>query len=41
VVQECDGAAERWIEVPKDGQSADDLESPAPALTVTAPKGGH
>lgn len=41
VVQECDGAAERWIEVPKDGGSADDLESPAPALLVTAPKGGH
>jgi len=41
VVQECDGAAERWIEVPKDGQKADDLESPAPALTVTVPKGGH
>jgi len=39
VVQECEGAAERWIEVPADGQSADDLDSPAPALTLTEPQG--
>lgn len=41
VVQECDGAAERWIEIPAEGQKADDLEGPAPAVTVKAKSGGH
>ena len=37
-VQECpDGAAERWIEIPAEGKSADDYESPAPSLTISAP----
>jgi uncharacterized protein YcnI len=37
-VQECpDGAAERWIEIPAEGKSADDYESPAPGLTISAP----
>ena len=40
-VQECDGAAERWIEIPAEGQKPDDLEGPAPALTVKAKAGGH
>jgi uncharacterized protein YcnI len=35
VVQECEnGSAERWIEIPKPGQDPEDLEGPAPALTV-------
>ena len=35
VVQECpDGAAERWIEIPADGKSADDYEQPAPGLKL-------
>lgn len=35
VVQECtDGAAERWIEIPEAGKSADDYESPAPGLKL-------
>jgi uncharacterized protein YcnI len=42
VVQECpDGAAERWIEMPAAGQSADDLEKPAPSVTLTEKTGGH
>ena len=42
VVQECaDGAAERWIEVPAEGQSADDLELPAPGVKLTEATGGH
>lgn len=35
VVQECpDGAAERWIEIPAEGKSADDYEYPAPGLKL-------
>lgn len=34
VVQECANKAERWIEIPAAGQSPDDLESPAPGLTI-------
>lgn len=42
VVQECpEGLAERWIEVPAAGQSADDLEMPAPGLKLLEKTGGH
>lgn len=42
VVQECpDGAVERWIEIPAAGQSADDLEMPAPGLKLLEKAGGH
>jgi uncharacterized protein YcnI len=34
VVQECGTAVERWIMIPADGQAADDLKTPAPALTL-------
>lgn len=35
IVQECpDGAAERWIETPKDGQAPSSLERPAPGLKL-------
>lgn len=37
VVQECDGAVSRWIDIPTEGQSPHDLEEPAPAVTLTAP----
>ncbi len=40
VVQECATGAERWIEIPAEGQSAADLSYPAPGVLVTAP-GGH
>jgi uncharacterized protein YcnI len=34
-VQECDGSkAERWIEIPAAGKSADDYEYPAPGLKL-------
>lgn len=39
VVQECATGAERWIEIPTEGQSADDLQKPAAGLRITAPKG--
>lgn len=34
VVQECASAAERWIEIPAEGQSADDLAYPAPGVRI-------
>ena len=33
-VQECQGAVRRWIEVPAPGQDPDELEAPAPQLTI-------
>jgi uncharacterized protein YcnI len=38
VVQECDGVADRWIEIPATGQDADALEFPAPGLKLLPPK---
>ncbi|CAN7238972.1 YcnI family protein [Rhizobium sp. LjRoot30] len=41
-VQECsEGLAERWIEIPAAGQSADDLELPAPGVKLLEATGGH
>lgn len=38
-VQECrDGKADRWIEVPSEGKSADDYEYPAPGLKLLPAK---
>jgi uncharacterized protein YcnI len=34
VVQECAEAAERWIEIPEAGKTADDYEFPAPGLKI-------
>ena len=39
VVQECpNGAAERWIEIPKEGQSPSELEKPAPGVKLLPKK---
>jgi uncharacterized protein YcnI len=41
-VQECEGGkADRWIEVPADGKSADEYRFPAPGLKLTPAKAGH
>lgn len=41
VVQECAGdLKERWIEIPAEGKSADDLEMPAPGVKLLE-KAGH
>ena len=41
-VQECEGGkAERWIEIPASGKSADDYEYPAPGLKLLPAKGTH
>ncbi|HTI86721.1 MAG TPA: YcnI family protein [Alphaproteobacteria bacterium] len=37
VVQECDGAVSRWIEIPESGKSSRDYAEPAPALRLVAP----
>ena len=34
VVQECASGAERWIELPAEGQSADELAYPAPGVLI-------
>lgn len=42
IVQECpEGAAERWIEIPADGQDPHELNKPAPGLTITEKMSGH
>ena len=38
VVQECDGATTRWIEIPATGQDEDALEDPAPGLKLLPKK---
>lgn len=38
-VQECANGAERWIEIPAEGQDAHDLEGPAPGVKIVEP--GH
>lgn len=34
VVQECEQGADRWIEIPAQGKTADDYETPAPGLKL-------
>ncbi|HZH10830.1 MAG TPA: DUF1775 domain-containing protein [Microvirga sp.] len=42
VVQECsDGKADRWIEIPAEGKSADDYKYPAPGLKLLPAKATH
>jgi uncharacterized protein YcnI len=38
VVQECDGAVDRWIEIPAAGQDEDALEYPAPGIKLLPKK---
>jgi uncharacterized protein YcnI len=33
-VQECAGGVHRWIEIPAAGQDPDELDEPAPQLTI-------
>jgi uncharacterized protein YcnI len=37
-VQECEQGVHRWIEIPAGGQAWDDLEEPAPFVTLTPKK---
>ncbi|MEU6859302.1 YcnI family protein [Glycomyces sp. NPDC046736] len=36
VVQTCTGSDHPWIEIPAEGQNPDEIESPAPSITVAA-----
>ncbi|TKA97728.1 DUF1775 domain-containing protein [Cereibacter changlensis] len=40
-VQECANGAERWIEIPAEGQNPDDLEGPAPGVKLIEATHGH
>jgi uncharacterized protein YcnI len=39
-VQECAGGVHRWIEIPAAGQDPDELDEPAPQLTIIEGAGG-
>ncbi|PVH27711.1 DUF1775 domain-containing protein [Pararhodobacter oceanensis] len=41
VVQECANGAERWIEIPAEGQDPHELEGPAPGVEITEPGHSH
>ena len=38
-IQTCEQGESAWIEVPEDGQDSEELELPAPSLTITAAEG--
>ena len=40
-VQSCEKGQNRWIQIPAEGESAEELESPAPTVVLTAAEGGH
>jgi periplasmic copper chaperone A len=40
-VQQCVQGQDGWIQIPQPGESEDDLESPAPAVVLTASEGEH
>lgn len=40
-VQQCVKGESGWIQIPQAGESEDDLESPAPAVVLTASEGEH
>lgn len=41
VIQRCQEGETAWIQTPAEGESEDDLESPAPAIELTAAEGDH
>jgi periplasmic copper chaperone A len=40
-IQKCKKGQTRWIQIPAEGESAEELEDPAPAVVLTAAEGGH
>jgi uncharacterized protein YcnI len=40
-IQRCEKGQTRWIQIPAEGESAEELEEPAPAVVLTAAEGGH
>jgi uncharacterized protein YcnI len=39
-IQRCEEGETRWIQVPAEGETEEDLDEPAPALTLTAAEAG-
>ncbi len=39
IIQKCEKGETRWIQIPAEGESEDDLESPAASVTLTAAEG--
>ncbi len=40
-IQKCAQGETRWIQIPAEGESEEDLEDPAPAVVLTAAEGEH
>jgi uncharacterized protein YcnI len=40
-IQKCQQGETRWIQIPAEGETEEDLEEPAPALTLTAAEPEH
>lgn len=40
-IQRCEKGITRWVQVPAEGESGEELDEPAPALELTAAEGGH
>ncbi len=40
-IQKCEQGETRWIQIPAEGESEEDLEEPAPAIALTAAQGEH
>jgi periplasmic copper chaperone A len=40
-IQSCEKGQTRWIQIPAEGESGEELEDPAPAVVLTAAEGGH
>ena len=40
-IQKCEQGETKWIEIPAEGQTEEDLESPAPAVELTAAEEDH
>jgi uncharacterized protein YcnI len=40
-IQKCEKGQTRWIQIPAEGESSEELEEPAPAVTLTAAEGDH
>jgi periplasmic copper chaperone A len=40
-IQRCEKGQTRWIQIPAEGESPEELEEPAPAVVLTAAEGGH
>jgi uncharacterized protein YcnI len=40
-IQRCEQGETRWIQIPAEGETEEDLDEPAPAVTLAAAEGSH